>query len=208
MVILHDDRWQAEEPFAASDVAFEVFSRSEFLAREDADGSEPDNLQVEHHRAMGHVVEVHLQSAQHLFYRVGVAVIERCHGEDARAYGIELGVARVVLHNLVDEELPFGSWSDKRHVADEDVPQLRELVEMMVAQETSYARQSVVVLFAEVRVVVVFGMRHHRAELIELEGPSFIADALLAVDGRSAVFEAHTKIDDCHGNGKHQHGEC
>ena len=77
---------------------------------------------------MGYIVEVHLQSAQHLLERVGIAIIKRCHREDARTDGIELFVAGVMLHDLVDEELPLGSWSHKRHVANEDVPQLRKLV--------------------------------------------------------------------------------
>ena len=78
---------------------------------------------------------------------------------------------------------------------------------MVLAQEAADARQPVVVGFAEVRVVVVFGIGDHRPELIEMEGPALVADALLAVEGRAAVFEAHAEVDDAHGNGEHHHGE-
>ena len=79
---------------------------------------------------------------------------------------------------------------------------------MVVAQETAHTRQPVVILFAKVRIVVVFGLRHHGAELIELEGATAVADALLTVEGWTAVFHTDTQIDDCHRNGKHHHGQC
>ena len=91
---------------------------SEFLPGEDADGGEEDDFQVEPHGAVGHIVEVHVQSAEHLLDGVGVAVVERCHGEDAWAHGVELGIARVALHDLFDEELSLGARPDERHVAD------------------------------------------------------------------------------------------
>ena len=48
--------------------------------------------------------------------------------------GIQFGIAWIVLHNLVDIELAFWSVANESHVALEHVPQLWQLVQVMVAQ--------------------------------------------------------------------------
>src|SRR3712207_5708329 len=95
------------------------------------------------------IVKVELQSAQHLLHRVGIAIVERGVGSNAWPNLIEERVALVVLHNLVDVELAFGSWSDESHVATENVPQLWQLVKMVVAQEPANLRHAMVALMAE-----------------------------------------------------------
>lgn len=79
------------------------------------------------------VIEVVLQSLQHLLHRVGVAVVESgitCH---AWAHLVELFVAVVVLHDPVNEILSLRTIADERHVADQNIPQLWQLVKMVIA---------------------------------------------------------------------------
>ena len=97
----------------------------ELLAEDDrAEGVEQD-LEVEPPGAVPQVVEVILQAAQHLFHRVRISVVERCVRGNSGTDLIEVGVTYVVLHDLVDVELAFGSGTDKGHIAAEYGPQLR-----------------------------------------------------------------------------------
>lgn len=80
------------------------------------------------------VVGVHIQ-AQHLLHRICVSVIEGCVGNHTRANLIQILISRVTLHNLVYVELSFWSWTNKRHIATNHVPELREFIQMMFSQK-------------------------------------------------------------------------
>ena len=140
------------------------------------------------------VVEVVVQARDHLVDGVRIAVVERGVGGHAGAYLVEEGVARVALHDLVDVELPLGPRADEGHVAAEDVPQLRQLVEVMLAQELADARQALVAALPVELWPGGLGVERHRAELVDVERASEAADALLPEQGRAAVLAAHRDV--------------
>ena len=76
------------------------------------DGEE-HNLDVLPPRSSLEIVEIHLQSFEHLLHGVCVAVVERSIRGDSRTYLIEILIAAVMFHNLVDIEFPFRTWSDE-----------------------------------------------------------------------------------------------
>lgn len=82
------------------------------------------------------VVDVHFESAEHLCHGVGISVVEcrlRC---ESGAHLVDDRIAVGVLHYLVDEVLTFRAGAYERHIAFENIPQLWQFVEMVVAQES------------------------------------------------------------------------
>ena len=75
------------------------------------------------------------QTAQHLVHRVGIAVVECGFRSESGPHSEDILVVFVLSHNLVNEELTLRTRSDKRHITTEDIPQLWQLVEMMLAKE-------------------------------------------------------------------------
>lgn len=92
-----------------------------------------------------------------------------------------------MLDNLVDIVLPFRSGAYKRHVALEDVPKLREFVEVMVTQETADMSHAIIFLMSEQLRSVFLCIHSHASELINGERLSETSDALLLENSRSTV---------------------
>src|SRR5687767_3934374 len=111
---------------------------------ETADEGEPHDFDVERDGPVFDVVEVELDT---LFER-GVAA-PAVYLRPAGDAGLDL-VAQHVLRDavleLLDEERPLGTRPDDRHVALEDVPELRQLVEVEAAQPLSHRRRARVVV--------------------------------------------------------------
>ena len=172
-----------------------LFAILEALAESDVDECLGEHFEVEVERLVFKVVEVELQSSEHFLQGVGVAVVECGVRRHARAYGIELLVARVALHDLVDVELAFRAVADECHVASYDVPQLWELVEMMGTQKAAHARQSrVVESSVEQQLRAVFlGVAVHAAEFVDIKRLAVQAYALLPVYRRRSVLD-----EDCY----------
>ena len=102
-----------------------------FLSKSNLGERLEDDAQVQFPRLVFHVIQVQFQSSQHLLHRVGIAIIECGIRRDAWAHLIEFHIARVMLHNLVDEVFAFWAIANKRHVAYQHVPQLWQLVQVM-----------------------------------------------------------------------------
>ena len=101
------------------------------LAKHDMEEGGDENLDVGPQTLVLQIVEVVVEAAQHLFHGVGVAVVQSGIGSNSGANGIEFGIARIVLHNLVDIEFAFGTVANESHVALEHIPQLWQFVEVM-----------------------------------------------------------------------------
>ena len=54
---------------------------------------------------MGKIIEVEFQTTKHLLHGVRVAIVQCRIRGNAWTYLIEERIARIVLHNLIDEEL-------------------------------------------------------------------------------------------------------
>src|SRR5215475_12451709 len=96
---------------------------------------EPHDLQIEADRPVLDVVEVVFDAL--IERRVAAPAV---HLRPAGQAGLHL-VAEHVLRNamleLLDEMRPFGPRTDDGHVAAQDVPELRQLVQVRAAQEAA-----------------------------------------------------------------------
>ena len=172
------------------------------------------------------VVKIELQTAQHLLHGVGIAVVERRIRRDAGLHLVEIDVPWVVFHDLVDVEFALGTRSDERHVAPDDVPQLRQLVEarapeetahlrdarvvqMMVAQEASDLCQLIRLLVLEEVGSVLLSINLHASEFVDVERFSTQADSFLRKEHMSSVFKLDGKKTQQEQRREHHQGnEC
>ena len=88
--------------------------------------------------------------------------------------------------DLVAERRPR---PDQAHVAADDVPELRQLVERGAAEEAAGARDPAVALVDRVAGALLLGADDHRPQLQELEVAAVLADAGLLEEDRAAVVE-------------------
>ena len=182
-------------------------SVSKFLSRNDADEGLKENLQIEKERPVLEVVKVGFKACEHLLEGCGVAVVQGGVGRHARAYLVEILVAWVNGHNLVDEVFALRSRPYKRHVTYENIPQLGQLVEVVVAKKASDTREAVLILFdAELRLSLL-GVDFHAAKFIDEKRPSAFSNALLAVDGWSAVLALDGYVAEEHQRREHHEAE-
>lgn len=173
-----------------------------------AEAALADVLQVE----LYHVVEVQVRAPSHL----PVTGESGLHRQALHGPGVVLG-------NLVGQGR---ARAHHRHLAQEDVDELGELVDGMFAQEAANAGDARVVLYLEHRAVglvaplqllqALVGVLVHAAELVHGElvhAPVAVraADALLAVDGAARALQADRRADQgardeargYHGTGKY-----
>lgn len=164
---------------------------SELLSKYDTYECLCEHSKVEPKRLVLKIIKVKFEATQHLLYGVGVAVVERCVGGDAWADSVELLIAWVALHNLVDVEFAFGTITDERHIATNYIPQLRQLIEMMGTQEATHTREARVVQssFKQQLRSVFLGVARHAAELIYVEWLAVQPNALLPIYRWRTVFE-------------------
>lgn len=150
------------------------------------------------------VIEVELEPAQHLLRRIRIAIIKRGIRRDARADLIQERIALILAHNLLNIEASLGPRTDKGHIAAQDVPQLGQLIQMMLTQEAAYARQTGIFPPTTKLRAGRFGVIVHAAKLIHGKGAAVTADARLLEEGGRAIVKPHGKIASQHNRRKKQ----
>src|SRR5262245_55957607 len=105
-------------------------------------------------------------------------------------------VIRNLFGQLRDEVRPLRTWSNEIHLAFQDVPELRDLVDANLANDAANARGAVVTFRRPDRSFL-FRIDSHRAKLRQYERSAVSADTFLFVKHRSVRFEFD---EDC-GNG-------
>src|SRR4051812_991653 len=171
------------------------------LVEEPAQQRQPHDFQVEPHRPVLDVIQVVLDPL--LDRGVAAPAVHLRPAGDARLHF----VAQHVLGNLVlelrDEQRPLGPRADDRHIALEDVPQLRQFVDVGAPQHLADRRPPRVLLAREHWPGHRFGIVEHRAELVDHERLAVEAHPLLTVEHRSARRELHQHRDQPEGNRQH-----
>lgn len=117
---------------------------------------------------------------------------------DAGLDVVAVGVLGVLCGELLNEVRALGARADEAHVAVEDVPYLRQLIEAGGADEGADARDARVVVGRELRAGVFLGVDAHRAELVDFIGPAEAAGADLAVECRAVVLKLDGEGDERH----------
>ena len=83
---------------------------------------------------------------------------------------------------------PFGAWPDDAHFTAQDVPGLRQFVNMGSTQEAAGSRDARIILFGWTGQAVLFSILAHCAELVEgIWLAAFAGPDLLINDGRPTV---------------------
>lgn len=150
------------------------------------------------------VIEVELEPAQHLLRRIRIAIIKRGIRRDARADLIQERIARILAHNLLNIEATLRPWTDKGHIAAQDVPQLGQLIQVMLTQEAAYARQTGIFPPTTKLRAGRFGVIVHATKLIHAKGTAIAADARLLEESGRAIVKPHGKIAGQHNRRKEQ----
>ena len=68
------------------------------------------------------IEQVVTQAAEHLIDRVRIPIVERGVRGHTRTDLVQVTIAGIAFHDLVDVELSFRTGADKRHITDEDIP--------------------------------------------------------------------------------------
>src|ERR1700682_5912568 len=95
---------------------------------DDLNGAQQDQ-EVEEKREILDVVEVILQFLERVVYRGAIAILDLSPAREAGLHGQPLHVVRDLFLKRVDEFRSLGARADEAHVPDQDIEELRELVE-------------------------------------------------------------------------------
>lgn len=107
----------------------------ELFSAHDADERLGNDAGIKSQRPALQIVSIHMQTDQHLFHSIGIAIIEGGFRRQSGPHLIDEHIAGVVGHNLVDIKPALRTGAYKRHVALQHIPELGQFVEMMLTQE-------------------------------------------------------------------------
>src|SRR5215468_1563919 len=151
-------------------------------------GVEQDQ-EVEEQREILDVVEVVLQLLQRVFDRGTVAIPNLRHAREPRFHRQPLHVVRDFLLQALHELRSLRSQSDEAHVTEENVDQLRELVETGSTEDRSHSRHAGIGLLRPDRSRPLLGIPTHGAELVEDEDTAILARPRMAIEHWAWRFE-------------------
>src|SRR5688572_19089978 len=172
--------------------------------KQTAQEREPHDFEVEGHRPVLNVIQVVLDT---LFERgVAAPAVDLGPAGDSGLHLVAQHVLRDAVLELLDEERPFRPRADDRHIAAEDVEELRQFVEIEPSQPASDWRRPRVVLARPDGAGGVFRAQVHRTEFVDVEGLAIEAHALLPVIDRAGRGQFHQRRDDGEGNRHHDDG--
>src|SRR6266851_2301032 len=106
-------------------------------------------------------------------------------------------VVRNLLCKLGHEVRSFGTRAYKAHLATQDVPELRNLIDANLAYHTAHARGSIVVFTGPHRSCRL-SINSHRAKLCQHKMAAVLADPFLLVEHRTARIELDQNCCDSH----------
>ena len=91
--------------------------------------------------------------------------------------------------------LYLGPWPHKTHVADENVPQLRQLIDFVFPDDIAHLGDTTVALSHGDEVSLV-GTYPHGAEFIQSEGYAVFSDAFLGIEPRPSALYSDENVDE------------
>lgn len=143
---------------------------------------------------MFQVIQVEIQSFQHLLHGICVTIVQGRIRGDTRTDLVKIGVPGIPLHDLVDVELSFRSWSDEGHVPFDHIPQLWQFVQVVCAQVSAYFGHALVVLVSVKLRSIFLRIDAHAAKFVNGERSAEASDSFLFEDYGSAVFTLHQAV--------------
>src|SRR5262249_29418029 len=143
---------------------------------------------IEPEREALDVEEVVLELLPGVLDRCAVAAADRRVASDARLHAEALPEKGDFALEPLDEDGALGAGADEAHLADEHVPELRQLIDAGPAEEAADARDARIVL-GRPRGAERLRVGAHRAKLLDREAAPSLARADLRVEHRAARVE-------------------
>ena len=140
--------------------------------------------QVEPQSGLLDILQVKDQFLPDAFHVAIGGQIDLGQARDSRPYPQPIQVARHLLRQHRDELRPFRSRADEPHLAPHHVPQLRQLIEVQLAEDFADRSDAGVVAVGPHGSAEAFRLVHHGADLQQREFLSVFADACLPIDAR------------------------
>ena len=160
---------------------------SKLLRPYDAEECPGENLHVKKPGAVAQIEKVVSEPPEHFVHRVGVSVAQCGYGGYSGAALVQRLVARVLFYYPIDVEPSFRTMADEGHASLQHIHELRKLVKVMLAQETScHGQARVVVALVECRAVQ-FRVGFRASEFEDVERFAVESDAFLPENGRASV---------------------
>src|SRR5215831_7223280 len=147
--------------------------------RHDVPQSQGEDAQIEPQRPILDVIEIILYPLAKI--AAATQIVHLRPSGDACLDHVLLHVPGDLLSEAGHEFRPFRPWSHQRHLAGEDVEQLRELVDTEASQPCSEACGSAVAAMRPHRPAALLCVHPHRAELEHGKRAAVPGDALLQI---------------------------
>ena len=140
------------------------------------------------------IEQVITKTAEHLLHRIRIAIVERSIRSHPRTNLIKKPITRILFHNPIDVEFAFGTRTDKSHIANEYIPQLGKLIQMVLAKELSYSGQSGILSTRIQGRTKLLRIQPHALELVDIERTSKTTNPLLFENSRTTILPLHGQI--------------
>lgn len=159
-----------------------------------ANESHGENVGIQRQGPISNVINIVTQS----FFEAGVAApaVDLRVAGDAGAHRVANVVADVFFSEFAGEFGPFGPRSDQTHIAAQDIPELRKLIDTETTQIESEPRASRVAGNGPNRAEFALRLHMHRSEFDNRETAAFESHPNLAVEDRAAILQTHNDGDD------------
>src|SRR5690349_22125059 len=134
------------------------------------------------------VEKIVLQLLPRIFDRRAVRILDLRPTRQSGRDQMSLLVKRNLLGELGHEVRPFRTWSNEAHLASQDVPELRNLVDANFANDLADARRARVA-FAGPNRTIRFGVDSHGAKLRQDKRAAILSDSFLLVENWATRLE-------------------
>jgi len=104
------------------------------------------DFEIQSQRSVFNVKQIEFQSLNHLLYIGSIPILYLTPGSYSGPHLEQVLVMRVKSYYLIYIKLPFGSWSDQTHIADQDIPKLRQLIQSVFPHDRSPGCNPIVVV--------------------------------------------------------------
>lgn len=143
----------------------------------------PDNdLKIEIEAEIADIVQIVAELFDHIGGGAVVAMVNLGPAGDTWPDHQPMFVQRHFFFELFDELGPLRPWSHQRHVAGQDMEELRKLIKPALSEQMPDGCNSRILLFRPHRSGMLFGVGDHGAQLSKVKWPAIPAEPLLRVE--------------------------
>ena len=158
-------------------------------------GGADEDLQVENRGGRADVLQIEGEFLADAIHRRIGREIDLSHPRNPRSNGVPVIVAIEFLGQRRDELRPLGTRADDPHIAPNDVPELREFIEVQMAKPPPDRGDATVILRRPNGASSGFGVADHAPQFVEPERLAAPADSGLGKYGRPGGGESNERAE-------------